>query len=476
MTESVESASIVINPLQPTVNIGCLGNVSDGKSSCVRAVTGEQTSRNDSRCSKKNITVQVGYSNAKIYRCTDCEPPQCYASCEGSLENAPACRSCGWSADNMVLVQHLSFVDCPGHECLMRNMISGSSVMDGALVVIAANATVPGPQTAEHLVAADITGIKRYIILQNKVDLLMLGKEASQGAVIDHLRRHRDAIVQFIAGTSAEHAPIVPTSLSPASTVNVDVLLQYLATHFPPNPQPAPFYKPFGLLMHCIRSFDINKPGTQVEQLKGGVIGGTIMTGTLRVGDEIEIVPGLVQKDRKTGEIVQIPLRTRVVSLFTGKTPLKEAVRGGLIGIGTLLDPTLTRTDRMVGMCIGRVGSLPRARQIFNVKVRLLKFALGMASDGDADGQRRQFGDLGGSQVNDTLSQERVKPMQVGEMLQIAIGAGSQRATVVTKLAKNVFTLKIRTPACVLDGQPMTLSRSVRGSLRIIGQAHLVNE
>lgn len=379
----------------------------------------------------------------------------------------------------MVLVQHLSFVDSPGHECLMRNMISGSSVMDGALVVIAANATVPGPQTAEHLVAADIIGIKRYIILQNKVDLLMLGEDSPQSMVSEHLHQHHAAITQFIDGTSAEGAPIIPTSLSPAANVNVDVLLQYLATYFPAHPEPALFYKPFPLLMHCIRSFDINKPGTEVEQLRGGVIGGTIMTGTLRIGDEIEIMPGLVQKDRETGKITQMPLRTRVISLFTGKTKLKEAMRGGLIGVGTLLDPTLTRSDRMVGMCIGRVNTLPKGRQKFTVKIRLLKFALGMAPEDDKGRQtkqKRQFGVLGGSQVNDTLTQERVKPLKVGEVLQMAIGAGSQKATIIEKLSKHVFQVETRTPACVLDNQPMTISRLVRGSFRIVGQAHLFCE
>lgn len=55
--------------------------------------------------------------------------------------------------------------------------------------------------------------------------------------------------------------------------------------------------------MIVIRSFDVNKPGEDAENLKGGVAGGTILKGVLRIGEEVEIRPGIIRKDWKTGSI-----------------------------------------------------------------------------------------------------------------------------------------------------------------------------
>lgn len=433
-------------------------------SSMVRCITGEQTARLDSRCTKNNITVQVGYSNAKIYRCDDCMPPECYASCEGSCKEIPRCKSCGFACDNMTLVSHVSFVDAPGHHALMRNMISGSAVMDGAILVVAANEACPQPQTAEHLVASDITGIERYILVQNKVDLLVM-QHSNEGAQ-NELETHHRQMQAFVEGTSAENAPIVPASFSPATPCNVDVLLQYIATKFKQTPEPAEYYRPYPLIMHCVRSFDINKPGTEVEQLKGGVIGGTIMNGTLKIGDEIEIRPGLITLDEKTGQMVARPLRTRVVGLMTGKTRLKEASRGGLIAVATTLDPTLTRADRMVGMCVGHYDQLPETGIVWTVHVRLLRYALGMAAEIDEKGKK----------LSKDQRKTRVKSVEKNEILQIAVGSGSEKCKVLKKVDKNVYKVKMAKPVCPIPGQPMTLSRSIKGAFRIIGQAQLVTK
>ena len=78
--------------------------------------------------------------------------------------------------------------------------------------------------------------------------------------------------------------------------------------------------------------------------MQGGVAGGSILRGVLREGDEIEIRPGIMTK---SGDCV--PIHSRIVSLFAEKNTLKYAVPGGLIGVGTKIDPILTRSDRLVG-------------------------------------------------------------------------------------------------------------------------------
>jgi translation initiation factor 2 subunit 3 len=107
-----------------------------------------------------------------------------------------------------------------------------------------------------------------------------------------------------------------------------------------------------------IRSFDVNKPGAEVDELKGGVAGGSILSGVLRLGMEVEIRPGIVTKD-STGRNRCQPIFSRIVSLHAETNQLQFAVPGGLIGVGTKIDPTLCRADRLVGQVLGAVGKLP---------------------------------------------------------------------------------------------------------------------
>ena len=108
-----------------------------------------------------------------------------------------------------------------------------------------------------------------------------------------------------------------------------------------------------------IRSFDVNKPGAEVDELKGGVAGGSILKGVLRIGLEVEIRPGIVTKDNQ-GRNKCKPIYSRIMSLHAENNLLNFAVPGGLIGVGTRIDPTLCRADRLVGQVLGAVGKLPK--------------------------------------------------------------------------------------------------------------------
>ena len=72
----------------------------------------------------------------------------------------------GFEDAEMELVRHVSFVDCPGHDILMATMLNGAAVMDGAMLLIAANEPCPQPQTSEHLAAVEIMRLQHIIILQ----------------------------------------------------------------------------------------------------------------------------------------------------------------------------------------------------------------------------------------------------------------------------------------------------------------------
>ena len=285
----------------------------------VKAISGVQTVRFKNEL-ERNITIKLGYANAKIYKCEDdaCPRPSCYRAYGSTMPDAPNCEVPGFEDKKMKLVRHVSFVDCPGHDILMATMLNGAAVMDGALLLVAGNESCPQPQTSEHLAAVEIMRLKHIIILQNKIDLVQENAAANQ----------YDAIVKFIQGTIADGAPVIP--ISAQLKYNIDVVCEYICGKIPVPKRD--FTSPCHMIV--IRSFDVNKPGAEVDDIQGGVAGGAILQGVLKVGQPIEVRPGIVSKDAE-GRIKCTPISSRIVSLFAEQNQLKYAVPGGLIGVGT---------------------------------------------------------------------------------------------------------------------------------------------
>ena len=142
---------------QPSVNIGMVGHVDHGKSTLTLALTGTRTDVHSEEI-KRGISIKLGYADVPVYKCTDESGEEVYS---GKKLN-----------DSCELSRVISIVDAPGHETLMATMLSGSSIMNGALLVIAANEKCPQPQTREHLIALDIMGINNIVVVQNKIDLV----------------------------------------------------------------------------------------------------------------------------------------------------------------------------------------------------------------------------------------------------------------------------------------------------------------
>jgi translation initiation factor 2 subunit 3 len=214
-------------------------------------------------------------------------------------------EGCGGTLE---LVRHLSFVDCPGHDILMATMLTGAAVMDAALLLVAANESCPQPQTSEHLAAIEIMKLKHIIILQNKIDLVR------DSAATDQYKE----ILQFIQGTVADGSPIIPVSAQLG--YNIDVLCEYLVKKIP---IPTRNFQVSSRLI-VIRSFDVNKPGTPINSIAGGVAGGSITQGVLKVGDKIEVRPGVVTTD-SAGKFKCSPILSIIESLFAESNKLQFA-------------------------------------------------------------------------------------------------------------------------------------------------------
>ncbi|KAK0618226.1 hypothetical protein B0T17DRAFT_537290 [Bombardia bombarda] len=399
---------------QATINIGTIGHVAHGKSTVVKAISGVQTVRFKNELIR-NITIKLGYANAKIYKCDspECPRPTCYRSYKSEKEVDPPCEREGCEGTYRLL-RHVSFVDCPGHDILMSTMLSGAAVMDAALLLIAGNESCPQPQTSEHLAAIEIMKLDKIIILQNKVDLMR--EEAA--------KQHYDSILKFIRGTVAGKSPIIPISAQ--------------LKDFSQDPH-----------MIVIRSFDVNKPGSEIDELKGGVAGGSILHGVLKLGEEIEIRPGIVTRDDK-GDLKCTPIFSRIVSLNSEANDLKYAVPGGLIGVGTRIDPTLCRADRLVGFVLGLKGRLPEIYSEIEVNFYLLRRLLGVRT---ADGK-----------------QAKVDKLAKNEVIMVNIGSTSTGAKV-SAIRKDAAKLILTSPACTNIGEKVALSRRIEKHWRLIGWA-----
>lgn len=381
---------------------------------------------------ERNITIKLGYANAKIYQGK-------VVDSEKSSESGPAFVSRGSSHADVFteknreyhLRRHLSFVDCPGHDILMATMLNGAAVMDAALLLIAGNETCPQPQTSEHLAAVEIMRLQHMIILQNKVDLVKPDAAVAQ----------QEQIKKFVAGTVADSAPILP--ISAVLKYNMDILCEYLVRKIP---LPVRDFTSQPRLI-VIRSFDVNRPGQDVSHLQGGVAGGSILQGVLRVGDEIEVLPGIVNK--QDGKMVCTPIYSRINSLYAEKNDLQFAVPGGLIGVGTKIDPSLTRADRLVGQVLGKKGELPAVFSEIEISYYLLRRLLGV-------------------KTSDGGKQAKVQKLTKGEILMVNIGStatGGRVSAVKGELAKIALTQ----PVCTEEGEKIALSRRVDKHFRLIG-------
>jgi translation initiation factor 2 subunit 3 len=311
---------------------------------------------------------------------------------------------------------------------LMATMLSGAALMDGAVLVIAANEKCPRPQTKEHLMALEIIGVDKIVIAQNKIDTV------SKERVLENYRE----IKEFVKGTVAENAPIIP--ISAQQRINIDALIQAIEETIP-TPERDLDSPP---LMHIARSFDVNKPGTKPEDLMGGVVGGSLARGKLRVGDEIEIRPG-IKDERGNWQ----PLRTEVTSIMASGRYVEEATPGGLIGVATKLDPFLTKSDKLVGNVLGLPEHLPDVLNEFTMDVKLLERVVGLEEDVE------------------------VEKIKMNEMLMLVVGTAVTVATV-TSARDDIVEVKLKRPVCAEKGDRVAISRRVGGRWRLIGAGTIV--
>jgi translation initiation factor 2 subunit 3 len=398
---------------QPEVNIGLVGHVDHGKTTLVQALSGEWTDQHSEEM-KRGISIRLGYADATFRHCPDVEEPDRYTVDEEGPDGSES-----------EPLRTVSFVDAPGHETLMATMLSGASIMDGAVLVVSASEPVPQAQTEEHLMALDIIGIDNIVIAQNKIDLVDRETAAE----------NYEQIQEFVSGTVAEGAPIVPVSAQQG--VNMDVLIQAIEEEIP-TPERDPDED---AQMLVARSFDINRPGTTWDSLTGGVLGGSLVAGRLQADDDLELRPG--REVEEGGQTEWRPVETSVRSLQAGGQDVDEATPGGLLGVGTGLDPALTKGDALAGQVAGPPGTLPPTHEQFTMAVDLLD---------------RIVGD----------DQEEVEEISTGEPLMLTVGTATTVGSV-TSARTGECEVALKRPVCAEYGSKIAINRRVGARWRLIG-------
>lgn len=389
--------------IQAEMNIGIVGHVDHGKTTLTSKLTGKWTDRHSEEI-KQGISIKLGYADAVFYKDSKLSGIQSYTP----YKKHPL------TGNDTEFVRKVSFVDAPGHETLMAVMLSGATLFNGAILVVAANEECPQPRTVEHLLALKMHGIKNIVVAQNKIDLV------SKEEALENYTKLRN----FLDLEGYKDVVIIPTSAH--FDTNIDALIYALVNKIDlPN-----FKKDIPLKMQVVRSFDINKPSTKIKSLKGGVLGGAVLEGEVSLNEKLYLFPGLDGT----------PIDFKVKSLNSENISLKKAHAGGLIAIGTDLDPFLCYSDKMVGQIICSEKSKPVVSN--SIKLEYHKI--------------------------DRLIEPNKSEFRVGEKIVLIIGSSAQLG-LIKKINKNEFDIVFSKNIAYYPKTKVAISRNVNSRWRLSG-------
>ena len=211
--------------------LGTAGHIDHGKTSLVKALTGTDTDRLKEE-KERGITIELGFAHMEL---------------PGDIV--------------------FGIVDVPGHERFVRAMVAGVGGMDLVMLVIAADEGIM-PQTREHLEICRLLGVKKGLVALTKCDMVDP----------DWLELVGEEVREYLAGSFLEEAPIVPvSSKTMAGIEDLKSALAGLAAEAEEKPVEGPFRLPVD------RVFTVAGFGT--------VVTGTLLSGQVKAGDEVEILP-----------------------------------------------------------------------------------------------------------------------------------------------------------------------------------------
>ncbi len=386
---------------QDMMNVGIVGHIDHGKTTLLKQLSGKWTDTHSEEL-KRGITIKLGYADVLISK----------DSSKGlNIEGKGSAE------------RRVSFVDAPGHEMLMATMLSGAAMMDAAILVVAANEGVK-PQTLEHLSALQARGVKDLIVVQNKIDLV--SKEDA--------KKNYEKVKKILQGRF-DNAQIIP--ISAQQGVNLEKVYEALLSIKLPERD----LDSDGVFV-VARSFDINKPGSLPEGLKGAVLGGALKRGKLKVGDEIELKPGRMVKDEIGAKFENV--KTKIRNLFIGSEKVDEITPGGSMSIETELDMVLGKSDALAGRVVGLVGKLPNESNQLTLKFNLFK------------------------EVYASSGNQSVEEVKKGDVLMLSVNTSTSGGNVL-EVKGDELKINLKVPVVPFENESVGIGRNIGGHWRLIG-------
>ena len=439
---------------QPTINIGTIGDNSKGKTTLVQSLsesilTRPKAEKEPERTKEreKNISQMLGYINAKLYKCPICEEPECYKSFSSETPDDLKCKTCD---EKLELIRHISFVDEPGLRIKMVTLLNEKMIMDGALLLVAANENCiiedKDNDNEKEENKLDNSILKNVIIIQNKIDTVMKYNTAKD---------QYEQIKKYANNKNVPNSPIIPVSAQ--LKFNLDVVIQYLSSlTIPKRDLISP---PKFSIIHSFDCYqDDDAPIGSDFNSKNGMLYGLLLKGIFKLGEKVEIRPGIcIRVSNQETKVNPIP--AKIVSLQSEKNNLIYAIPGGMINIGLKIDPLFCRGNKLEGNVVGYPDKSQDIFKKITIKCHFLRRLVVV--------KKKELG----------KHVEYVTEIKKGEILLLNISFVSVGGVVQQIEGNNndEITFLLKKPVCSEISEKVGISRKIGYSWRIIGWGEVIS-
>ena len=431
---------------QPTINIILLGEKQKGKSTLVHSLSTPVNTRIKAEKEperikerEKIISQKIGYINTKLYKCPKCSEPECYKAFNSEIENELKCKTCGTLLE---LIRHISFIDNPELNIKINLILNPNIISDAALLFIAADEKLNIMEESDNNFNENLIS-KNTIIIQNKIDIVMKNNKAKE---------QYTQIKKFAKNKNVQNSLIIP--ISAMLKFNLDVLIQYLTSI--PIPKRDIISPPKFNIIHSYHFPHFFDDSTMLN--KTGTLYGILQTGVFKLGDNVEILPGICLKI-KNKEIRHCPIYGKITILQNEKNLSNYIIPGGLVNIGVQIDSEVCKNNKLEGCVMNLQEKGGNVYYKIGVKCHLLRKLIKI--------EKKEIGH----------NLEYVTDLKKGEVVLLNINFISVGGHIIS-IKRNNFDeicIELKRPICLEISDKIILSRKMGSIWRIIGWGEVIS-
>jgi len=431
---------------QPTINIILLGEKQKGKSTLVHSLSTPVNTRIKAEKEperikerEKIISQKIGYINTKLYKCPKCSEPECYKAFNSEIENELKCKTCGTLLE---LIRHISFIDNPELNIKINLILNPNIITDAALLFIAADEKLNIMEESDNNFNENLIS-KNTIIIQNKIDIVMKNNKAKE---------QYTQIKKFAKNKNVQNSLIIP--ISAMLKFNLDVLIQYLTSI--PIPKRDIISPPKFNIIHSYHFPHFFDDSTMLN--KTGTLYGILQKGIFKLGDNVEILPGICLKI-KNKEIRHCPIYGKITILQNEKNLSNYIIPGGLVNIGVQIDSEVCKNNKLEGCVMNLQEKGGNVYYKIGVKCHLLRKLINI--------EKKEIGH----------NLEYVTDLKKGEVVLLNINFISVGGHIISIKQNNFdeICIELKRPICLEISDKIILSRKMGSIWRIIGWGEVIS-